>query len=46
MWTVSMIQLHRRAMIICDDEATSELKVGTVKYFKDIERENSDLPEL
>jgi len=46
MWTVSMIQLHRRAMIICDDEATSELKVGTVKYFKDIERENSGLPEL
>lgn len=46
MWTVSMIQLHRRAMIICDDEATSELKVGTVKYFKDIERENSGLPDL
>ncbi|MBN2000974.1 glucosamine-6-phosphate deaminase [candidate division KSB1 bacterium] len=38
MWTVSMIQLHRHATIVCDDDATMELKVGTVKYFKDIER--------
>jgi glucosamine-6-phosphate deaminase len=40
MWTVSCLQLHRRGMIVCDEEATMELKVGTVKYFKDIEREN------
>merc|ERR1740117_1212189 len=33
MWTVSMIQLHRRACIVCDDDATMELKVKTVKYF-------------
>lgn len=46
MWTVSMIQLHRRGMIVCDDESTAELRVGTVKYFKDIERENLGLPEL
>ena len=46
MWTVSMIQLHRRGMIVCDDDATAELKVGTVKYFKDIEREHLGLPEL
>ncbi len=46
MWTVSMIQLHRRGMILCDDEATSELRVGTVRYFKDIERDNLGLPEL
>jgi glucosamine-6-phosphate deaminase len=39
MWTVSMLQLHRRGMIACDEEATMELKVGTVKYFKDIESE-------
>ncbi len=37
MWTVSMLQLHQHGMICCDDEATMELKVGTVKYFKDIE---------
>jgi glucosamine-6-phosphate deaminase len=46
-WTVSMLQLHRKAMIVCDEEATEELKVGTVRYFKDIEREHIDsLPEL
>jgi glucosamine-6-phosphate deaminase len=39
MWTVSMLQLHRYGLIVCDDEATMELKVGTVKYFKDIESE-------
>ncbi len=38
MWTVSMVQLHKHAVIVCDDDATMELKVGTVKYFKDIER--------
>jgi len=46
MWTVSMLQLHRYGMVVCDDDATLELKVATVKYFKDIERENIDLPEL
>jgi glucosamine-6-phosphate deaminase len=37
MWTVSMLQLHRHAVLICDDHATMELNVGTVKYFKEIE---------
>ncbi|MEK6755153.1 MAG: glucosamine-6-phosphate deaminase [Bacteroidota bacterium] len=46
MWTVSMIQLHQHGMIVCDEEATMELKVGTVKYFKDIEKEHLGLPEL
>jgi len=47
MWTVSMLQLHRKAMIVCDDESTMELKVGTVKYFKDIEEEAiKNLPEI
>jgi len=40
MWTVSCLQMHRRAMIVCDDDATEELKVGTVRYFKDIEKGN------
>lgn len=39
MWTVSMLQLHRHGIIVCDDDATLELKVATVKYFKDIERD-------
>lgn len=37
MWTVSMLQLHQHGIIVCDEEATLELKVGTVKYFKEIE---------
>jgi len=37
MWTVSMLQLHRKGIIICDDPATMELQVETVNYFKDIE---------
>jgi glucosamine-6-phosphate deaminase len=47
MWTVSMLQLHQRGMICCDDDATWELKVGTVRYFKDIESESlNTLPPL
>lgn len=47
MWTISMLQLHRKGMIVCDEESTMELKVGTVKYFKDIEKEAlSNLPEV
>ena len=42
MWTVSALQMHPKGIIICDDEATVELKVGTVKYFKDIESANLD----
>jgi glucosamine-6-phosphate deaminase len=46
-WTVSMLQLHPRAMIVCDEDSTEELKVGTVRYFKDIEREHiRSLPEI
>ncbi|MDR3276548.1 MAG: glucosamine-6-phosphate deaminase [Treponema sp.] len=37
MWTLSCLQMHPRAVIICDEAATDELRVGTVRYFKDIE---------
>ncbi|MEN8121280.1 MAG: glucosamine-6-phosphate deaminase [Bacteroidota bacterium] len=37
MWTVSMLQMHQKGVIVCDDTATMELQVETVKYFKDIE---------
>lgn len=37
MWTVSMLQLHEHAIIACDDPATMELQVESVKYFKEIE---------
>jgi len=29
-------------MIVCDEAATLELRVGTVKYFKDVEAANLD----
>ena len=42
MWTISALQFHPRAVIVCDDDATLELKVGTVRYFKDIETQGLD----
>jgi len=42
MWTVSALQLHPHGIIVCDDDATMELKVATAKYFKDIESSNLD----
>lgn len=36
-WPVSSIQTHPRGIIVCDEEATDELKVATYRYFKDIE---------
>ncbi|MFA5467770.1 MAG: glucosamine-6-phosphate deaminase [Sphaerochaetaceae bacterium] len=40
--TCSILQMHQKALIICDEEATAELKVGTYKYFKDIESDFLD----
>ena len=42
MWTISALQMHPKAIIVCDDAATAELKVGTYRYFKDIEAANLD----
>ncbi|KAK8806726.1 hypothetical protein WA588_005529 [Blastocystis sp. NMH] len=38
MWTVSSLQMHKNAMIVCDEDATLELRVKTVKYFKGLEQ--------
>jgi glucosamine-6-phosphate deaminase len=38
MWTLSCLQMHPEAIIVCDEEATEELKTKTVRYFKDIEK--------
>ena len=47
MWTVSVLQLHKKGIIVCDEDSTYELKVGTVNYFKDIEKDElKTLPEL
>lgn len=40
MWTLSALQMHPRGLIVCDEAATYELKVGTYKHFKDIEKDN------
>ncbi|MBN2138159.1 MAG: glucosamine-6-phosphate deaminase [Sedimentisphaerales bacterium] len=42
MWTISALQMHPKGIIVCDYEATVELKVGTADYFKDIESANLD----
>ncbi|CAB1331036.1 unnamed protein product [Coregonus sp. 'balchen'] len=34
MWTVSAFQQHPHTIFVCDEDATLELRVKTVKYFK------------
>jgi len=43
MWTVSSIQSHPRGIIVCDDDATQELKIKTVRYFKNLMKLHEDL---
>jgi len=38
MVTASALQTHPWALVVCDEDATSELRVKTVKYFKSIEQ--------
>ncbi|CAM3508202.1 glucosamine-6-phosphate deaminase [Rouxiella silvae] len=40
MWTISCLQLHAKAVVVCDEPSTMELKVKTVKYFTELEAEN------
>ena len=35
---LSCLQTHPKSIIACDEEAAEELKYGTVRYFKDIEK--------
>ncbi|XP_040573896.1 glucosamine-6-phosphate deaminase [Lepeophtheirus salmonis] len=46
MWTVSAFQQHPRTIFLCDENATLELKVKTVKYFKDLWKIHSQLNDL
>lgn len=46
MWTISALQMHEKGIVVCDDAATEELKVGTYRYFKDIEASNLDPEDL
>jgi glucosamine-6-phosphate deaminase len=46
MWTISALQVHPKGIIVCDEAATIELRVGTVNYFKDIEKPNLNAKNL
>lgn len=37
LWTISALQLHRRAIFVADEPAMQELKLKTVKYFTELE---------
>lgn len=39
-WTITALQMHPHAIIVCDEDACGELKVDTYRYFKDIEGAN------
>ena len=43
MWTISALQMHPKGIIVCDHAACDELRVGTYKYFLDIEKDNLSL---
>jgi glucosamine-6-phosphate deaminase len=40
MWTISALQMHPKGIIVCDEAATYEIRVGTYNYFKEIEKDN------
>ena len=37
MWTISCLQMHAKSALVCDEPATLELKVKTLKYFRQLE---------
>ncbi|KAJ3202007.1 Glucosamine-6-phosphate isomerase 1, partial [Dinochytrium kinnereticum] len=44
MWTVSVLQMHPRGMVVCDEDATLELHVKTVRD-GDVDDEEEELKE-
>ncbi len=43
LWTISALQLHEKAVLVVDENAVSDIKVKTYRYFKEIEAENLNL---
>ncbi|VBB46037.1 glucosamine-6-phosphate deaminase [uncultured Paludibacter sp.] len=41
-WPISALQMHPKGIIVCDYDSCAELKVGTYKYFLDIEKDRLD----
>ncbi|OCH85543.1 Glucosamine/galactosamine-6-phosphate isomerase [Obba rivulosa] len=46
LWTLSALQMHPWALIVVDEDATAELHVKTVKYFKSIERVQEEVEAM
>jgi glucosamine-6-phosphate deaminase len=46
MWTVSCLQQHPRSCIACDEDATLECKVKTIRYFKGLQATQLKLLQL
>ena len=44
LWTASCVQLHPKAILVCDEDSIAELKVGTARYFTGIEKKEFDYP--
>lgn len=40
LWTVSMLQMHPKALFVIDDEAAELLSVRTYRYFLEVEKQN------
>ena len=43
LWTISALQLHKNSVLVIDEEAASDIKVKTYRYFKEIGKESSNL---
>jgi glucosamine-6-phosphate deaminase len=37
MWPASALQQHPRSTLVCDEDATLDMRVRTVRYFKSIQ---------
>ncbi|TEB37446.1 glucosamine-6-phosphate isomerase [Coprinellus micaceus] len=46
LWTLSALQTHPWALIVADEDATLELRVKTVKYFKSIEKVQEEVEAM
>jgi len=40
---ITVIQNHKRAVVVCDDDATLDLRVRTVRYFKGLEEVHNEM---
>ena len=45
-WTVSALQMHPKSMIVCDHHAVMELKVKTLHYFHNLEKDNTQVLDI